>query len=93
VAFFFSLDVSVDSNGSSALSDFSHTFGFPTNGDVFLLPPGVTVNAGTYLVDNRFVNPDAVAAVPEPQAWAAMIFGLVFVGSVAARRRRSLLAA
>lgn len=75
---------------SSALSDFGGSFKF-ASGDVFNLPDGVTVNAGDYLVNNRFIDPLAPpsGAVPEPAAWALMITGFGLAG--ATLRRRHLL--
>ena len=73
-------------SGASANTDFSGSFKFPTVGDVFNLPNGVTVNAGDYLVNNHFIDPLAVS-VPEPASWALMIAGLGMAG-VALRRRR-----
>jgi hypothetical protein len=56
----------------------------------FDLPDGVTVNAGDYIVDNRFIDPLAPAgAAPEPAAWALMIGGFSLAGA-ALRRRRAL---
>ncbi|MFD1613060.1 PEPxxWA-CTERM sorting domain-containing protein [Sphingomonas tabacisoli] len=72
-----------------AATDFGGSFKFVTGSDAFNLPDGVTVNAGTWLVDNRFIDP--LAAVPEPASWALMIAGFGLVGS-AARRRKLLLA-
>ena len=73
-------------SGGSSTTDFSGSFKFPTVGDVFNLPNGVTVNAGDYLVNNHFIDPLAVS-VPEPASWALMIAGLGMAG-VALRRRR-----
>ena len=81
----------VDS-GASADTDFSGSFKFPTVGDVFNLPNGVTVNAGTYLVNNHFIDPLAPpAGVPEPTSWALTVAGLGVAGA-ALRRRRALAA-
>ena len=75
--------------GSHAQADFnSASFKLPTGTDAFNLPEGVTVNAGNYLVNNRFIDPLA-AAVPEPAAWAAMLAGLGIIGA-SLRRRRAL---
>ena len=74
--------------GASARSEFGHTFALPTGMDVFNLPDGVTVNAGDYLVNNRYFDPTAVTAdVPEPASWALMIAGFGFVGGALRRRR------
>ncbi|MDA5192826.1 PEPxxWA-CTERM sorting domain-containing protein [Govanella unica] len=80
---------------ATASASFSNTFGFVSGSDAFLLPEGVTANAGTYLVNNRFLNgshenPDPpVDAVPEPASWSLMLFGFGLLGWV--KRRRSLL--
>ena len=56
--------------------------------DVFNLPDGVTVNAGDYLVNNRYFDPLATGGgVPEPASWALMITGFGLMG-VALHRRR-----
>ena len=75
-------------SGASALSDFGNSFKLPTGVDAFNLPVGVTVNAGDWLVDNRFHDPLA-AGVPEPAGWALMIAGFALTGA-ATRRRRAL---
>jgi hypothetical protein len=76
--------------GSHGESDFGlHSFKFaPT---AFFLPDGVTVNAGDYLVDNRFIDPLAPTGggVPEPASWTLMIAGFGLAGA-ALRRRRAL---
>ena len=77
--------------GGSASADFGNTLEFPTGVPVFNLPAGYTVNAGDYLVNNRFVDPNGVGAVPEPAIWAMLIFGFGLTGGVArgaARRAR-----
>ena len=58
------LGASSSGSSSSALSNFSGSFEFPTGADVFTVGDGVTVNAGAYLVNNRFV---ASAPFPNPQ--------------------------
>lgn len=77
---------------ASAFSDFSGSFKFPTGSDAFDLTEGVTVNAGDYLVNNRFIDPLAAQGVPEPTAWALMIGGLGLVGGMFRRRRAEALA-
>jgi hypothetical protein len=73
-------------NGS-ARADYFDTLRLPTSGDVFALAPGVTANAGSWLVDNRFIDPLApVAAVPEPGSAAMLLFGLPLVGAYLRRR-------
>ena len=74
-------------DGGSARADFSSSFGFPTGTDVFDLPVGYTANAGDYLVNNRFIDPNGVGAVPEPTTWAMLILGFGIAG--AATRMRS----
>ena len=80
----------VGSHGS-ALSDFSNSFKLPTGSDAFNLPAGVTVNAGDWLVNNRFIDPLALGGVPEPASWALMIAGFGLSGALV-RRRRALTA-
>ena len=79
--------------GASSRSDFGHTFALPTGSDVFNLPGGVTVNAGSYLVNNRYFDPTLVSVgVPEPAGWSLMIAGVGLAGSALRRRRRSVTA-
>ena len=73
--------------GSSATADFSNTLEFPSEIDVFNLPQGYTVNAGTYLVDNRFIDPTSTPAIPEPETWALLFAGLGCIGARLRRRR------
>ena len=74
--------------GGSADVDFSNSFKPPTGSDVFNTPAGVTVNAGDYLVNNRFHDPLATSGgVPEPSAWALMIAGFGLAGTTLRRRR------
>jgi hypothetical protein len=50
--------------GSHTASTFSNTFGFPTDGPAFTLPPGYTVNSAQAKIrDNRFV-PEAPSLCP-----------------------------
>jgi hypothetical protein len=51
------------------------TFAANASVDLFHMPPGVTANAGTWLVNNRRVGEDA-SAVPEPAPWALVALGL-----------------
>lgn len=75
-------------SGASAISDFSNSFKLPTGSDAFNLPVGVTVNAGDWLVNNRFIDPLAASAgVPEPASWALMIAGFGLAGCMLRRRR------
>ncbi len=69
---------------------FANTFEVPIGSDAFVLPQGVTANSGTWLVNNRRVDPNA-GAVPEPATWALMIGGFGMAGAML-RRRRSLTA-
>jgi hypothetical protein len=69
----------------SAKSSFSNSFEFPIGSDAFVLPAGVSANAGDWLVDNRRVA--AVAAVPEPATWATMLMGLGAFGGLTRLRR------
>lgn len=76
---------SAGGNGPIASTDFGGSFKFVSGSDAFNLPDGVTVNAGTWLVDNRFIDP--LAAVPEPATWALMIAGFGLAGAAARRPR------
>jgi hypothetical protein len=95
-AFNLSLQTSAVASGpaSSSFSEFeSASFKLPTGRDAFNLADGVTVNAGDYLVNNRFIDPLAApGGVPEPASWTLMILGFGLAGA-AVRRRRSLLQA
>ena len=71
-------------------SDFSGSFKFVSGSDAFNLQDGVTVNAGSWLVDNRFIDP--LGAVPEPATWAMMAAGFALAGAGLRRRRGILLA-
>lgn len=82
-----SLTVAAEANSddrASALADFSNSFELPFGSDVFLLPQGVTANAGEWLVNNRRV---AVTPVPEPATWAMFIAGVGLIGQALRRRR------
>lgn len=70
---------------ASARADFFGTLEFPTGIDVFNLPEGYTANAGNYLVNNRFVDPNAVG-VPEPTTVLLLAAGLA--GLMVQRRLR-----
>lgn len=70
---------------ASATADFLHTLKLPTGVDVFTLPPGYTVNAGDYLVNNRFTN--GAVSVPEPGTVGLLGVGLAAL--VGFRRRCS----
>jgi len=70
---------------ASAFSHFGNSFAFASN--PFVLPDGVTVNAGDYLVDNRFIDPLAAFGVPEPASWTTMLLGFCLIGLTVRRRR------
>lgn len=70
--------------GGGGQVDFGSTFGFAFDNAVFDLAPGVTANAGTWLVDNR--NVTVAQAVPEPATWAMMLSGFGLIGGMARRR-------
>jgi hypothetical protein len=73
---------------ASASSLFSNSFQIPIGIDAFVLPSGVTANAGTWLVNNRRVGVDEEASVvPEPGTWTLVALGLC-CGSAMLRRRR-----
>ena len=77
---------------SSARSEFSNSFEVPFGIDAFVLPAGVTANAGDWLVNNRRVDPDATGAIPEPSTWAMMIAGFSGMGAALRMRRRRMAA-
>lgn len=76
----------------SARSEFSNSFEVPFGIDAFVLPTGVTANAGDWLVNNRRVDPDAAGAIPEPSTWAMMIAGFSGMGAALRMRRRRMAA-
>ena len=84
--------VSGGGDPSSARSEFSNSFEVPFGIDAFVLPAGVTANAGDWLVNNRRVDPDAAGAIPEPSTWAMMIAGFSGMGAALRMRRRRMAA-
>lgn len=84
-AFQLSSSASVFADGEAS-SLFSHTMGFSPGLNAFILPDGVTANAGDYLVNNRLVS----GGVPEPASWALMIAGLGLTGAALRRRRTAV---
>ncbi|GAA3894603.1 hypothetical protein GCM10022276_12180 [Sphingomonas limnosediminicola] len=71
---------------ASAFSHFGSSFAFAST--PFLLPDGVTVSAGDYLVDDHFIDPLAAVGVPEPDSWMTMLLGFCLMGLTVRRRRR-----
>ena len=76
---------------ATASADFSHTLKFPSGSDVFILPPGVTVNAAdSYIFNNRFTPPDTTV-VPEPSTLSLMFAGLsILAGRARISRKRRI---
>jgi hypothetical protein len=82
-------DAAASGPGAHGLMNFgAHSFKFAAT--PFDLPEGVTVSAGDYIVDNRFIDPLATGGAPEPGAWGLLIGGLGLAGSVLRRQRRRL---
>jgi hypothetical protein len=71
----------------SASSRFSNSFEIPFGIDAFVLPNGVTANAGNWLVNNRRVGETAPTITPEPATWTLVALGLC-CGAARLRRRR-----
>ena len=71
---------------ASGLVNFGQTFRAANANRVFNLAPGVTANAGQWLVNNRLNDPGSVGAIPEPATWAMMIAGFGLVGGMMRRR-------
>ncbi|HEY0649300.1 PEPxxWA-CTERM sorting domain-containing protein [Phenylobacterium sp.] len=69
----------------SATSQFSNSFEVPFGIDAFVLPDGVTANAGDWLVNNRRVG-GPTEGIPEPATWAMMLLGFGAVGHLLRRR-------
>ena len=65
------------------------TFEVPIGIDAFVVPQGVTVNAGTWLVNNRRVVESTggeMSVVPEPSTWLLVTLGLGFAATRLRRR-------
>ncbi len=75
--------------GNFANSEFGNTFEIPIGSDAFVLSQGITANSGTWLVNNRRIDPNA-GAVPEPASWALMIIGFGATGSMIRRRKAAV---
>jgi hypothetical protein len=82
---FFSLRLvsRVGALGSNGLVDFGSTFAAANPTRVFNLAPGVTADAGTWLVGNQLAP-----GVPEPAGWALLITGFGLVGAMQRRQAR-----
>ncbi len=72
----------------SAMSSFSNSFEIPIGSDAFVLPAGVTANAGDWLVNNRSVAVPVQVPVPEPATLTLLGLGSVGLGVYRRRRRR-----
>jgi hypothetical protein len=72
----------------SATALFSNSFEIPFGIDAFVLPDGVTANAGTWLVNNRRVGDEEPPVVSEPATLVLMSAGFGYVGAMLRRRRR-----
>ncbi len=71
------------------LVDASHSLEFPTDGPVFDLPPGFTVNsADGLIVDNRWVGAVTEVSVPEPPTLVLLASALPAIGVPAWWRHR-----
>lgn len=86
--FFIETNAVSDLANARSSASFGNTFGFPTEGPVLNLPAGYTANAGTYLVDNRFVVPGG-NAVPEPGSLALLALASALLGAMRRREGRS----
>ena len=75
-------------SGHRASANFGDTFEVPIGSNAFELDPGVTVNAGSWLVNNRRLVP-SMGGVPEPASWALMLAGFGLVGGAMRRRTRA----
>jgi hypothetical protein len=88
------LQLNLDTGASAAgfnqsgTSLFSNTFSFITGGPLFVLPDDFTANSPTsFIVNNRFVSPDAPGpAVPEPASLAMSGVGIAALAGLRALR-------
>lgn len=90
VAFSLSLNLSASAMlpDGIGLVDFLNGIGFAPGMDVFNLPDGYTVSAGTYLVNNRFI--DGRAEIPEPSI--VSLLAVSVIGCCAMRHRGASIA-
>lgn len=74
--------------GQSALFDASNSLDFVAGGPVFnFTDPGFTVNAGDYIVNNRYISPISTS-VPEPDSLLLFAPGLLLISIVRRGKRR-----
>lgn len=90
----FSVGLAPNGLSNFAIADFGSTFEIPLGSDAFELEDGVTANSGTWLVNNRRVDPNAgPGGVPEPASWAMLIMGFGLTGAAMRRRTHKSVAA
>lgn len=89
---FFSMRLAsrVGALGASGSVDFLNTFKANNSSRVFNLGPGVTANAGTWLINNQLPG---TGGVPEPASWAMLLMGFGLTGAVMRRRTHRAVAA